>query len=313
MAPDAFADLLKEFGSRFGPEVLAATVDHWARRVESHLDAKTPVIAEVPYGNDAHHRMDLFPVKAHGAPVVLFVHGDGFAAGEGQVASPFYTNVGRYFAAHGMLCARMNYRAAPTAGWPQPAQDLDGAVAWLLDRADLYGGDPGRLVVIGQSAGAGRIATWLLDDAFRGGARERLKSAVLMSGSYEAVTPLSVGQSPCLGDEPDLDLLHPPRGQVASIHSSPLPVLVTQASNDPDDLRRQSAALAESLGRRGAVVHSVVLQGHNHVSPLMSLGSDDDTVGLMLRRFVFRTTAPARPRPSQGAYDAVTPGGADAP
>lgn len=290
MAARSFRSVTQVHGSRFDAEVLAATVRHWAPRVEAQAKAATTCIADVAYGDHARHRIDLFPAKGPGAPVVLFVHGGGFTGGDKQVAPPFYANVGRFFAAHGMLGACMNYRHAPAGGWPAGAQDVEAAVQWLLQRADLYGGDPKRLIVIGQSAGACHAATWLFDPAFAGGARDRVSAAVLMSGFYQAAPPLSDGQRAYFGEDP---ALYARRSPLAHARMPPHPLLVTLAEFDPPALRRQSQDLIDALSRDTAGPEVADLAGHNHVSPLMSLGSDDGEVGLLLRRFIARAAASA--------------------
>ena len=137
-------------------------------------------------GEHERQRLDVFPVEGSGAPVVLFVHGGGFVSGDKQVSPPFYSNVGRYFAAHDIVGACMNYRYAPAGGWPAAAHDVEAAVSWLLDRADLYGGNPQHLIVIGQSAGGCHVATWLFEPSLQGGKQDQISGAVLMSGFYEA-------------------------------------------------------------------------------------------------------------------------------
>lgn len=288
MADRSFGSVTEHFGNRFDPQVLAATVQHWAARVDAQAKAATTCISDVAYGDHARQCLDLFPAKGHGAPVVLFIHGGGFTGGDKQVAPPFYANVGRFFAAHGMLGACMNYRRAPVGGWPAAAQDLDAAVQWLLQRADLYGGDAQRLIVIGQSAGACHAATWLFDPAFAGGARDRVRAAVLMSGFYQAAAPLADGQRAYFGDDPSL---YAQRSPLTHARMPMHPLLVTLAEHDPPGLRRQSQDLVEALTRAQAGPEVADLAGHNHVSPLMSLGSDDHEVGLLLRRFIARAMA----------------------
>src|SRR5688500_757131 len=119
MSVDPFGAICKQYGNRFDPEVLEQTMAHWASRVDVRAGAAhVPKIDDVPYGGHERQRLDLFPVESTGAPVVLFVHGGGFVAGDKQVSQTFYANVGRYFAAHGIVGACMNYRLAPTGGWP---------------------------------------------------------------------------------------------------------------------------------------------------------------------------------------------------
>jgi triacylglycerol lipase len=286
---DCFSGVLQRFGQRFDPEVLAATVGHWSGRVSGRAMDSVPSIEDMAYGEHARHRQDLFPVKGSGAPVVLFVHGGGFTGGDKQVSPPFYANVGRYFAAHGMLAACMNYRRAPTGGWPAAAQDVEAAVQWLLHRADLYGGDPARFAIIGQSAGACHVATWLFHAEFADGVREQVKAAVLMSGFYRAEAPLGPGPTAYFGDDPTA---YAQRSPLTFAGATPHSLLLTLADHDPPQLRLQTRDLAEALRQSDAAVQLAELAGHNHVSPLMSLGSDDDAVGLQLRRFISHATAP---------------------
>lgn len=290
MAPVEFDVVTRLYQNRFDPEVMAATVAHWTPRVVDRQTDRLPCITDMAYGDDERHRLDIFPVKGRGAPVVLFVHGGGFVGGDKRVAPPFYANVGMYFAAHGMVGACMNYRRAPTGGWPAAAQDVHAAVQWLLNRCDLYGGDPARLVVVGQSAGACHVATWLFDDAFNSDVRQRVSAVILMSGFYQATAPLSPGQRAYFGDNV---ALYESRSPLTHAKSLAQPVLITRAEFDPPDLRRQSQALMSAMTSAHRTPQTLDLAGHNHVSPLMSLGSDDDQVGLLLRRFISHATAPA--------------------
>ncbi|MBN9429986.1 MAG: alpha/beta hydrolase [Burkholderiales bacterium] len=288
MVADPFVSVLGRLGPRFDPAVLEATIAHWKPRVALRQKQQSPSIDDIEYGGHTRHRMDLFPVQGSGAPIVLFVHGGGFIAGDKQAAPPFYANVGRYFAAHGMLGACMNYRLAPTGGWPAAAQDIDSAVRWLLDRGDLYGGDPNRLVVLGQSAGACHVATWLLEPRFAGGPRESLRATILMSGFFRAQAPLSPGQRAFFGDD---ERLYSARSPISMARKLGLPLLVTIAEHDPPSLRAQGRELAEALVSAGCAATLVDMPHHNHVSPLMSLGSDNDEVGARLRQFVAQATA----------------------
>jgi triacylglycerol lipase len=283
MSIDSFVQICEKFGDRFDPEVLGQTIAHWAPRVVAHSSGGQE-IDDIVYGEHQRHRLDVFPAAGKGgAPIVLFVHGGGFVSGDKQVSPVFYSNVGKYFASHGMVGTCMNYRLAPTGGWPAAAQDLERAVAWLLERGDLYGGDPRRLTVIGQSAGACHVATWLFDPTMQGGSQEKIAAAVLMSGFYEASEPLTPGQKAYFGDDSAVYALRSP---LTHAGATSRPTLITCAEHDPAYLRRQSRDLHVALSESPHAGRLVDFPGHNHVSPLMSLGSDDDTVGAVLREFI---------------------------
>ena len=287
MSIDPFFRICEQFGDRFDPEVLARTIAHWTPRVALHA-AHAQELEDIAYGEHPRHRLDIFPASGsdNGAPIVLFVHGGGFISGDKQVSPPFYANVGRYFASHGMVGACMNYRLAPEGGWPAAAWDVEAAVAWLLDRGDLYGGDPSRLTVIGQSAGACHVATWLFDPKLQGGSQEKIAAAVLMSGFYQASEPLSPGQKAYFGDDA---AAYPARSPLTHARPIACPTLITCADHDPASLRRQSQALHAAISASPQLGRMAEFPGHNHVSPLMSLGSGDDAAGTLLREFILAT------------------------
>jgi len=288
MRLDPFESVLAEFGSRFDAKALEATITHWRSRARPAAGQQMSVVADLAYGAHARHRLDVYPVDGRGAPVVLFVHGGGFIAGDKNLAPPFYSNIGRYLASYGIVAVCMNYRLAPDGGWPAAAEDVELAVRWLQDRAESYGGDARRLVAVGQSAGACHVATWLLEPRFAGGARESLAAAALLSGLYVAQAPLGPGPQAYFGTDADLYAARSPLNIARQVRH---PVLVTIADHDPAHLHEQGHAFAAALMAAGTNLTFSELRHHNHVSPLMSMGSDNDEAGGLLRRFVADATA----------------------
>jgi acetyl esterase/lipase len=91
--------------------------------------------------------------------------------------------VAAYFARHGILSANMNYRLAPKATYLAAALDVGSAVKWLGANAARYGGDPKRIVLVGHSAGAAIVASFVLDGTIETN-RDGVVGAVLISGGY---------------------------------------------------------------------------------------------------------------------------------
>jgi para-nitrobenzyl esterase len=103
-------------------------------------------------------------VGARGLPVLVFVHGGGFISGTGQ-AELFD---GTTFARDGVVLVTLNYRLG-VVGWLDvpgaPANrgllDVIAALTWVRDNISAFGGDPGRVTLAGQSAGAMIVAALL--------------------------------------------------------------------------------------------------------------------------------------------------------
>lgn len=124
-------------------------------------------------------------------PVIVFIHGGGFTVGSSGMALYGGENV----AVRGeAIFVNMNYRlgilgymAHPelTAESPQHASgnygflDQIAALQWIQKNIARFGGDPARVTISGQSAGAASVGTLLASPLAKG----LFQRAVLMSGA----------------------------------------------------------------------------------------------------------------------------------
>jgi len=122
-----------------------------------------------------------------GRPVLVWVHGGGFTTGTG--ASALYD--GRHLAAKGVVVVTINYRlgalgllahpdlATNGHGWGNwGLRDQIAALRWVRDNIGAFGGDPGNVTVMGESAGAMSIGDLLASSESSG----LFHRAVLQSG-----------------------------------------------------------------------------------------------------------------------------------
>ena len=129
-------------------------------------------------------------------PVIVFIHGGGYVSGSGGVA--VYN--GSHLAAGGIVVITINYRlgvfgflahpelsaeSAEHASGDYGLLDQIQALKWVKKNISRFGGDPGRLTVWGQSAGATSIGA-LIASPLTSGLFER---AVADSGLGMAIYP----------------------------------------------------------------------------------------------------------------------------
>ena len=119
-----------------------------------------PTHANVPYGRHPRQVLDFY--RAPGdrpAPVIVFIHGGGFVAGDKQGFPPPLL---RGAHENGIHFASLNYRFVDgeTILFPKPQQDGARAVQFIRSRAAEWGVDPGKVACVGGSAGAG-ISMWV--------------------------------------------------------------------------------------------------------------------------------------------------------
>jgi triacylglycerol lipase len=165
MSTDIFA-AIRELGVELTPPMLEGSMALFAPLVPRPTPEVCAVERDISYGPDARHRLDVFhPPESGGRatrarPVLAFVHGGGFVRGDkGAPEAPFYNNVGAWAVQSGLIGVTLTYRLAPGSRWPAGAEDVAMALEWLAGNVARFGGDPNRLVLIGQSAGGFHVAS----------------------------------------------------------------------------------------------------------------------------------------------------------
>jgi len=115
---------------------------------------------DVPYATIAGVEPNLLaldihaPKEASGAPVVMYVHGGYWKAGDKSQKG----HLPEFFCRRGIVFVSLNYRLAPAVKHPVLIQDVARAVAWVHDHVAEHGGDAAQLYLTGHSAGAQLVA-----------------------------------------------------------------------------------------------------------------------------------------------------------
>src|SRR6478735_305035 len=88
-------------------------------------------------------------------PVIVNYHGGGFVLGSARQCDWFCSIVAKELDA---IVVSVDYRLAPTHKFPAGVEDCYGALLWTVEHAADLGGDPGRIGVMGDSAGGNLAA-----------------------------------------------------------------------------------------------------------------------------------------------------------
>jgi acetyl esterase/lipase len=282
---DLVHDLARQvsaLGAKFDPEVAAAT--RVIYRPHLDLSAAGEERIDVAYGTHGRQRLDVYLPAGRPRGSVVFVHGGGFVAGDKNSDGAFYANVGRWLARSGYVGVLPNYRLAPGDPWPAGAVDLQLAMHWVAENRVALGTASVPTVAFGQSAGASHVASWLFDDAARGGVAVPVDAVLLMNGFYAPEAPLPAGPRAYFGDDP---ALYPQRAPITHVRETPLPLFLITAEFDPGWIAQHTYALARALTlANGRSPQFQYFRGHNHVSTAQSLGSPQKDVAAEVLRFL---------------------------
>jgi triacylglycerol lipase len=274
---------IAKLGAQFNPSILAATRALYEGQIappsrEIHADY------DIAYGPDPRQTLDVYSERgATPRPVLLYVPGGGFTGGDKRIDDTFYGNLARWFAAEGFVVVTMNYRLAPDHVWPSGAQDAGSALAWITANISRHGGDPGNILLFGQSAGATHVATFLYHPKIFAPIAG-IRGAVLASGLYRMTEQ---HRAPNLLAYFGTDATqYADRSPVTHVENNKLPVLLTVAEFDPGLLAAPTYLLAEAITRRDGRPPEVIwLKGHNHVSTVFSFGTGDELFGRKIVEF----------------------------
>lgn len=112
------------------------------------------VLRDLPYRGTGlpEHRLDLYRSTRHAAPlpVVVYLHGGGFRI----MSKDTHWIMGLAFGRKGYLTVLPEYRLAPKYRFPAALEDAAAAYCWVREHIARFGGDPSRVVLAGESAGA---------------------------------------------------------------------------------------------------------------------------------------------------------------
>lgn len=101
-------------------------------------------------------------------PILLFFHGGGWTLGDLETDDPLCRSLTNRA---GCLTISVGYRLAPEHRFPEPLEDCLAAARWVEEHAAAFGGDPARIAVAGESAGANLAAAVALAARDQGGPR----------------------------------------------------------------------------------------------------------------------------------------------
>jgi len=287
MKPEIRAKL-EAFGRELSPDMLGDTNALFAG-MNTGIAPDIEVKRDIAYGPDERNRLDVFakPGTAD-APVLVYLHGGGFVMGDKHTeGSPFYSNVGAFAACEGMVGVTMTYRLAPANRFPSGPQDIARAVEWLRANIAEHGGDPNRIVLSGQSAGATHVAGYVAHRRFHAVEGGGIAGAVMLSGIYDTTTcePNQFAQAYYGQDRAGWG----PASCMAGLLDTQLPLLFTVSEMDPRDFQRQAAQLVGQWGAaKGEFAPMHLLPGHNHLTPGLSIGSDEQESEQLIAGFVRR-------------------------
>lgn len=235
-------------------------------------------LTDLPYGNQPRQKLDIYmPLQPQGdkalvrgelkggTPLVVFFYGGSWSSGN----RADYRFVGEALASRGIAAVVADYRLSPDVRYPVFLQDSALAVRWAFDNAQKYGADPGRVFVMGHSAGAYNAAMLALDKRWL--SEVSLTPAILagwvgLAGPYDFL-PIGDRKTQVAFQWPNT-----PADSQALFHASsatatsPPALLLAPVNDSLVNTQRSTVGMAQRLKSNGAQVQSELYDTVSHIS-----------------------------------------------
>ncbi|QWG15326.1 alpha/beta hydrolase [Bradyrhizobium sediminis] len=273
--PEDLAWKLLELGRVIDPP---KTVALYAPLQEKEPYYGVKVERDVKYGPADRNLLDIFVPEtvASARPVLIFVHGGAYVGGNKRTTptSPFYDNIMLWAAKNGFVGVNVSYRLAPLHPWPAGAEDLATAVQWISDKIGERGGDPGRIYLMGHSAGAVHVASYVSHPEFHKVKGGGLAGAIMVSGIYDVTaTPLADSGRAYFGADP---ARYAERSSLSGLATTNIPLMLAVAELDPSGFVLQfDLAKQATCKRASGCARALLVPQHSHMSEVYSINTKD--------------------------------------
>lgn len=288
--PPEIAARVAALGKEFTDDTPQTTAAIYVPSLKAVNWAGIDVDSDLAYGPDAErHLLDVHtPTDKDGAglPTVIFFHGGGFVRGhKNQPNGVMYANIANTYASQGIVGVNATYRLAPDVQWPGGARDVGAALAWVRGNIADYGGDPDKIFLMGQSAGASHVATYAFRSELHPDSGPGFAGVILMSGVYGlSAGNASPGRDAYYGtDESKFEEMQ----VLGNVTFSDCPVFCTIGEFDTVPFEKSTLALINELTEKnGCAPRFKQLIGHNHISQVCCFGTEDTSISADMVDFV---------------------------
>jgi arylformamidase len=260
------AELDRQYNARLHAPTASGTIARYTA-LSKEVTARLRTVRDLPYGEAPDETLDLvLPAQANAAAVLLFVHGGQWqllTKDDSLFAAP-------PFVERGVIFAATSFGSVSDVPLETLVDRNRRAFGWLIRNISRYGGDPGRIVIVGHSSGAHLAGMVAVTET------ERLKGAVLVSGLYDlepvrlsfrnAVLKLDAVRAVALSPIRNL----PVRGCAA--------VLAT-AEGDSAEFIRQASEFCNAWANQVGPATRLHVAGHDHFTLIETLADPSSPLG----------------------------------
>ncbi|KAF3011543.1 hypothetical protein E8E14_010500 [Neopestalotiopsis sp. 37M] len=262
------------------------------------------------YGPAERNRLDVYVPRGDGKDrtVLVYIHGGGFFSGDKAWSDKCYANIGYFFADRGVVTVVVNHQLVPNVQYPGGANDMQLARQWVYDnvsKPEFGGGSTEKVFLFGHSSGGAHVAMNL----YAAGDPERIPQRPLfppVAGVllldvpfwYDVRKPVrnktirsyyGTDSEDVWGPRSALGLFQQLPEHSPLLDSTVLPVYLGSVEWEAPETADATTMFFNAYRARSKPTGSLpifeVIKGHNHLSNVLSIGTEDTAQADAILRF----------------------------
>uniref|UniRef100_A0A0E0C593 protein-S-isoprenylcysteine alpha-carbonyl methylesterase n=1 Tax=Oryza meridionalis TaxID=40149 RepID=A0A0E0C593_9ORYZ len=225
----------------------------------SSIDSIVQVRRSIVYGEQPRNRLDLYIPKDinRPCPVVAFVTGGAWIIGYKAWGSL----LGRRLAERGIIVACIDYRNFPQGTIGDMVSDASQGISYVCNNIASYGGDPNRIYLVGQSAGAHIAACALIEQAVKESSGQSISWSVTQIKAYFGLSGgIMEGEESLSRYSPEIVVKQSSSQTIALLP----PIVLMHGTEDYSIPSSASQTFADVLQQAGAQAKLQLYEGKTH-------------------------------------------------
>lgn len=228
------------------------------------------------YGPTAIEKLEIYSPKSSFAPIHIHIHGGAWRqrpATEYAFPAEMLTRAGAHYVVPDFVSVD------ETNGDLTPMVDqVRRAIAWTIQNAVSFGGDPSRVFLSGFSsgshlAGVALLTEWKTDFGLPD---DIIKGAVLSSGLYDLKPVRLSARSKYVAFTDDIEQKFSTQRHIARIRT---PLVLAHGSHETPEFKRQTRDFAKAVGDAGKPCRFLINENYNHFEMMETFGNPYGLLG----------------------------------
>ncbi len=271
-------ELDRQYNNRVNAPGFEYHLQQW-ESVSRGAGNKYPLHKDIPYGELAEEKLDIFPSQKPGSKTLVFIHGGYWHK---HTRADFYL-LAEAFHAYDITIVLVGYPLMPAFSMDRLVQSCRSAVSWVQQHIHGYNGDSQQVYIAGHSAGGHLTAMTAVADPLLSSQHLTIKGICVISGLYDLL-PIQLCYVNAILQ---MDRTTALRNSPVSLQPSPgCRIVLAVGGNETDEYLAQSRALFEKWS--SPLNPSVLLEipGHDHYSVLTSILDTSSVLHLAIRKLM---------------------------